>query len=140
MFIKYYFNTKEKCLMNTHYATRTLITRQKRQQKVRQNIIALIISVFLIIVISIVFASFSTEANDMEHQPSYKYYKSIEIVKGDTLWSIANDNIDYEHYKNIYEYINEVKRMNSLTSDRIAAGNYIIVPYYSSDFVSDQFR
>ena len=76
----------------------------------------------------------------MEHQPSYKYFKSVEVAKGDTLWSIAKDNIDYEYYKNTYDYVNEVKRMNSLTSDRIVAGSYIIVPYYSSEFVSDSLH
>lgn len=126
--------------MNTHYATKSLINRQKRQQQVKRNIITLIVSAFIVITISILLASFSTEANDMEHQPSYKYFKSIEIAKGDTLWSIANDNIDYEHYKNTFEYVNEVKQMNSLTSDKIVAGSYIIVPYYSSEFISDSLR
>lgn len=126
--------------MNTHYATKAMLHRQKRQQQVKRNIMTLIISALAIISLSMLLISFSTEANDMEHQPSYKYFKSVEIAKGDTLWSIANDNIDYEHYKNTYEYVSEVKKMNSLTSDRIIAGSYIIVPYYSSEFVSDSLH
>ena len=126
--------------MNTHYATKAMLHRQKRQQQVKRNIMTLIISALAIISLSILLISFSTEANDMEHQPSYKYFKSVEIAKGDTLWSIAKDNIDYEYYKNTYDYVNEVKRMNSLTSDRIVAGSYIIVPYYSSEFVSDSLH
>jgi hypothetical protein len=89
-----------------------------------------------IITVSILFISFSAQANDMEHQPSYKYFKSIQIEKGDTLWSIAQDNIDYDHYGSISEYVNEVRKMNSLTSDSITAGSYIIVPYYSNNFKS----
>ena len=126
--------------MNTHYATKAMLHRQKRQQQVKRNIMTLIISALAIISLSILLISFSTEANDMEHQPSYKYFKSVEVAKGDTLWSIAKDNIDYEYYKNTYDYVNEVKRMNSLTSDRIVAGSYIIVPYYSSEFVSDSLH
>ena len=126
--------------MNTHYATKAMLHRQKRQQQVKRNIMTLIISALAIISLSILLISFSAEANDMEHQPSYKYFKSVEIAKGDTLWSIAKDNIDYEYYKNTYDYVNEVKRMNSLTSDRIVAGSYIIVPYYSSEFVSDSLH
>ena len=126
--------------MNTHYTTKAMLHRQKRQQQVKRNIMTLIISALAIISLSILLISFSTEANDMEHQPSYKYFKSVEIAKGDTLWSIAKDNIDYEYYKNTYDYVNEVKRMNSLTSDRIVAGSYIIVPYYSSEFVSDSLH
>ena len=126
--------------MNTHYTTKAMLHSQKRQQQVKRNIMTLIISALAIISLSILLISFSTEANDMEHQPSYKYFKSVEVAKGDTLWSIAKDNIDYEYYKNTYDYVNEVKRMNSLTSDRIVAGSYIIVPYYSSEFVSDSLH
>ena len=126
--------------MNTHYTTKAMLHRQKRQQQVKRNIMTLIISALAIISLSMLLISFSTEANDMEHQPSYKYFKSVEVAKGDTLWSIAKDNIDYEYYKNTYDYVNEVKRMNSLTSDRIVAGSYIIVPYYSSEFVSDSLH
>lgn len=122
---------------NTDYTTRALINWQRRRQQVRCHIIALAASLFLLISIPILFISFSTEANDMEHQPSYKYYKSIEISRGDTLWSIANDNFDSDHYKDTYEYVTEVKKLNSLTSDDIIAGSYLIVPYYSPEFVSN---
>ncbi|MDE5695853.1 MAG: LysM peptidoglycan-binding domain-containing protein [Lachnospiraceae bacterium] len=122
---------------NTDYTTKALINRQKRKRQVRNHIMAVLLSLVLILAISLLFISFSTEANDMEHQPSYKYYKSIEISKGDTLWSIANDNFDSAHYKNIHEYVTEVKKLNSLTSDNIVAGSHVIVPYYASDFNSN---
>lgn len=122
---------------NTDYTTKSLLNRQKRKRQVRQHIIVLILSLFIIITVSFLFISFSTEANDLEHQPSYKYYKSVEISKGDTLWSIANDNYDSAHYKDIHEYITEVKKLNTLTSDEIVTGNYVIVPYYASEFVND---
>lgn len=122
---------------HTDYTTKALINRQNRRRQVRQHRIALILSLFSIITASILLISFSTEANDMEHQPSYKYYKSIEITKGDTLWSIANDNFDSAHYKDINEYVSEVKKLNTLSSNDIIAGRYVIVPYYASEFVSD---
>lgn len=124
---------------NADYTTRALMNRQKRKQQVRNHMIALFASLFLIIAIaiSILLISFSTEANDMEHQPSYKYYKSIEISKGDTLWSIANDNFDSDHYKDTYEYVTEVKKLNALISDDIVAGSHLIVPYYAPEFVSN---
>ena len=122
---------------NAEYITRSLINYQKRQRQVRRNIMTLMISLFLMLIASISFLSFSTEANDMEHQPSYKYYKSIEISKGDTLWSIAHDNFDADHYKDINDYVAEVKKLNALTSDNIVIGSYIIIPYYSNEFVQD---
>lgn len=124
-------------MSSTQYTTRALLNRQRRKKQVRRNIITLIASLFIIIVVSISLISFSTEANDMEHQPSYKYYKSIEVAKGDTLWSIAKSNIDSRYYKSTYDYVNEVQKINSLTSDNIVAGSHIIIPYYSTDFKSD---
>lgn len=59
-----------------------------------------------------------------------KRVASIEIQKGDTLWSIASDYITDE-YEDVNEYIEEIKFSNGLTSDTIHAGNYIIVPYYT---------
>lgn len=75
-------------MSNIPYATRALINRQRRMKQVRRNFAALTVSLLLGIMISIFLISFSTEANDMEHQPTYKYYKSIEVAKGDTLWSL----------------------------------------------------
>lgn len=117
---------------NTYYI-RSKAKRMKRQKQVRKNIFLLILSTILISVFMIFFASISIQASDMEHQVSYKYYKSILISQGDTLWSIAEENMD-EHYSTTYEYINEVKRMNSLTSDQIKIGSYLIIPYFSTEY------
>lgn len=122
---------------NTDYTTKALINQQKRKRQVLCHRIVLGLFLLMIITVSFLFISFSTEANDMEHQPSYKYYKSIEIAKGDTLWSIANDNFDAAHYKDINEYVLEVKKLNVLFSDDIVAGRHVIVPYYASEFVDD---
>lgn len=117
-------------MTNTDYAAKAFINRQKRLNQVKRHKIALI--VFFIFSI-IVFISFSTEANDNVQQLSYKYYKSIEITKGDALWSIANDYFDPIHYKSTLEYVKEVMKMNNMTSDDIITGSYIIIPYYISE-------
>ena len=54
---------------------------------------------------------------------------------GDTLWSIAEDNMDARYYRHTADYVAEVKRMNSLDTDQIIAGSYLIIPYYSTEFV-----
>ena len=64
-----------------------------------------------------------------EDQTAYKYYKSICIEPGDSLWSIACRYAD-GHYGTIQEYINEVKTINNLTSDTIHAFEYLVVPYF----------
>ena len=105
--------------------------RIQRKKQVRRNLILLILSTILISSFMIFFTTMSTQASDMEHTPTYKYYKSIYISQGDTLWSIAAENMD-SHYDNAREYINEVKHMNALKSDHIVCGTYLIVPYFST--------
>lgn len=58
-------------------------------------------------------------------------FKSIPITSKDTLWSIASENYT-EEYGSIKNYIEEIKRCNSLTSDTINAGSSLIVPVYIS--------
>lgn len=109
--------------------------RRQRQIEVRRNILFLTVSMVMAVLASVLIISFSAQASDKSHPASYKYYTSIQIEQGDTLWSIANENMDPAHYKSAAEYINEIKIMNSLTSDKIVAGNYLIIPYYSTEYV-----
>ena len=63
-----------------------------------------------------------------------KYYKSIMIEEGDTLWSIASQNLnDVNINITISAYIKEIMKMNGLQSDRITAGMYLVIQYYSND-------
>jgi cell division protein YceG involved in septum cleavage len=59
-----------------------------------------------------------------------KHVTSIEIQKGDTLWSIASEFYSDE-YDDLNEYIEEIKCSNGMASDEIHTGNYIIVPYFA---------
>lgn len=56
-------------------------------------------------------------------------YKSILLKPGDTLWEIALEYKGAGH-NSVQDYINEVMEINGLTSDRIHAGRYLMVPYY----------
>jgi cell division protein YceG involved in septum cleavage len=58
-----------------------------------------------------------------------KTVTSVEIKKGDTLWSIASEYYSDE-YDDMNEYIEEIMYSNGMSSDVIQAGNFIIVPYY----------
>lgn len=63
----------------------------------------------------------------------YKYYKSIQIQEGDSLWSIAKTYCSYE-YDSIQDYIHELKTMNNLDNDLIQVGNYLTIAYYSETY------
>lgn len=110
------------------------ISRQRRRRQVQKNVCMLVVAIMAVVLLSVFVISFSTQASDLEHSAKYKYYKSIEVTKGDTLWSIAKENIDADHYKNVQEYVDEIKAMNSIKSDHIVAGSRLIIPYYSTDF------
>jgi len=71
---------------------------------------------------------FSSNAKTMEGNKENKYYTRILIERGDTLWSISGNYMDYNYYKNRSEFIQELKVINSLDSNKIISGNYIIVP------------
>jgi len=54
-------------------------------------------------------------------------YISVPITTNDTLWSIA-DKYYSDEFGTINDYVKEIKRCNSLKSDNIYAGRYIVVP------------
>ena len=66
------------------------------------------------------------EANQ---QLSDRQYKVIRSERGDSLWSIAKENMN-PGFDDIYDYIHEVRRCNQLSTDQITAGNYLMIPYY----------
>ena len=64
---------------------------------------------------------------------TYKYYKSIVIQPGDTLWDIA---LEYktDDYGSTQEYVDELKEINSLESDSIQESQYLMIAYYDEEF------
>lgn len=68
-----------------------------------------------------VFASSSVERS--------KLITCVKIEKGDTLWNIALEYRTNE-YKNLRDYIDEIKRCNGIDTDMIHEGQYLIIPYF----------
>lgn len=97
--------------------------------------IALVLLTFAIVIGGTLLGSVIISSSRLEasQQPSFKYYTSIEIQPGDTLWSIAAAYMSPE-YDSVQDYIDEVKELNQLGPDHIHAGQYLTVPYYSRDF------
>lgn len=109
--------------------------RNNRREAVRnQRVVG--ISIVLIIVLAIVISIFSNtiRAQAAPAENSYKYYTSVQVQKGDTLWSIANSYMTDE-YTDITEYINEICTINHIDESDIHYGDYLTIPYYSSDYL-----
>lgn len=108
-----------------------------RRAVVRDERIVLGATLVLAVVLVIGFfltGSIRTEAAPSEIQS--KYYTSIRIEQGDTLWGIA-DRYMTDEYKDREAYIREVCEMNRISEDEIHAGQYLTVPYYAAEPLSD---
>lgn len=58
-----------------------------------------------------------------------KFYTSIHLEEGDTLWSIAQTYYT-DSDESVEEYVRELRQINSLSDDHIDAGHYLTVRYY----------
>lgn len=63
----------------------------------------------------------------------YKYFTSITIEPGDTLWNIASNYCNSNDNGSINAYIDEVCNINRIDKDTIKVGQKIIIPYYSDE-------
>ena len=57
-----------------------------------------------------------------------KYYTSIEIQKGDTLWGIADEYAESCRMSTT-DYVAELKSMNGLKEDVIHSGQHLTIMY-----------
>ena len=71
----------------------------------------------------------SVSQSDIHTADHTKYYKTVEISSGDTLWNIAETYMD-DNYDSVKDYVQELKEVNHLTSDVIQDGQYLTVAYY----------
>ena len=63
------------------------------------------------------------------HSDRELYYKSVLVEDGDTIWSIAKENMT-EEWPSVQAYVNAIMKLNQKDSDSIYAGMYLSIPYY----------
>lgn len=108
--------------------------RRRVKEAAKKRMLVLLATILLITIGSIIFGnSFSAaRAESDEHETLYRYYKSIELEYGDTLWELA------EEYKlegsSTKDYVDELMEINNLTSDTIHSGQHLVVVYYDTEF------
>ena len=105
---------------------------QKREIVVRRQKSLLAIVIIVLFSFGILLgSSISALASSKADVSSYnKYYTSIRLESGDTLWDIAEEYMTSE-YETIYMYIDEVMESNHLESTNIKCGQLLILPYYA---------
>jgi len=98
-----------------------------------QKVIIFIAICSLLLIFGVWFGSSfmsSSKANAAAERTNYKYYKSIQIESGESLWSIAQ-KYKTQDFKDISSYIREIKNINNLDSSKIHEGHYLTIPYNS---------
>ena len=108
----------------------------RRKQQIRRRIFGMIATICVIVFCAVSYQGIRSLASSGEDQLKFKYYTQVTVAYGESLWDLSDEYIDYEEYKNKTEYIEEVQSINHLAEeDSIRAGQTLIVPYYSYDFV-----
>ncbi len=111
--------------INEQLDRRAQIVRRER----RFIALAAIIVIAFGILLGTSIKAFASSQNPAEY---HKYYTSVRVESGDTLWTIADQYMtgcDMDKQS----YIDEVCRLNGLTDGRIHSGDYIVVAYYSTE-------
>jgi cell division protein YceG involved in septum cleavage len=106
----------------------------RRERKVRHQKRFIVFSGVLILSIMILLGTsiHAFAGSKHEPQPVYKYYTSVRVEKGDTLWSVADKYMDASQTDKA-SYIREISELNHLSDDEIRAGEYLVVAYYSTE-------
>lgn len=101
-----------------------------RRKKIMKQKIFLLSFFCMIMILS---CGYALASDGKEQHKGIKYYTSIEVEAGDTLWDLAGvyASSDYDVCRE--EFINEVKKINHLSDDRITAGMYLTIPYYETE-------
>lgn len=104
-----------------------------RRRGYRQRIRGIVIAALMLLAFLTGFFGrtlLSAYAEEEYIKPVKRYYTSIQLQPGDSLWNIAEEYIDGSGYTK-KEYVEILKRMNGLSSDRIHAGQYLTVVYFA---------
>ncbi|MEE0200921.1 MAG: LysM peptidoglycan-binding domain-containing protein [Muricomes sp.] len=112
-------------------------TIKKNERHIRSMLVLFIATVFIVFAACALFGNILISAHEKrsEEPVNFKYYKSIEIQPGDTLWDIAEEYIT-EDYRSVSEYVMVLKEMNSLSTDDIQAGQNLMIAYNDTEFIN----
>ena len=97
--------------------------------------ITFISGVVALALILVILGTSVASAKDIDNSKP-KYYTSITIKDGDTLWSIAEEYM-YDDYDSVKEYANELIKINGLTDDTLYAGNNLVIVYCGYNTIAE---
>ena len=74
--------------------------------------------------------AFNSPSAVAQNRNTAKYYTTVQVDAGDSLWSIAGEYMTPE-YEDMDDYIAEIKEVNGLNGNLILQGSYLNIPYYA---------
>ena len=127
----------EKQYINTNRNRKSVRLQKKRIAAFRRFLTG-IFAVAVVLTFSFGFGSFfsSAHGNSVEEPVYYKYYKSIQIHRGDSLWSIAEKYMGTK-YDSVNDYVDELIDLNHIEASKLNSlqeGDYLVIPYYDTRF------
>ncbi|MDO4513276.1 MAG: LysM peptidoglycan-binding domain-containing protein [Lachnospiraceae bacterium] len=114
---------------------RIRLNHERRVRELRLRMLLFFTALIAGGILAIVCNSSASDAKSSNEEMEYKYYCSYQIQYGDSLTSIAKNYISGSD-QDIQEYIKEVMSINHMEEDDyLRAGDYLIIPYYSTAFI-----
>lgn len=105
--------------------------RQANRRKELRKRASLVIAGLILVLAGIAVLFFGKDSGSAEVEAStvqQKYYTSIEVESGDTLWTLAENY--GKRYQDYDVFIDEVRTINQLHGDQITAGANLLIPVY----------
>ena len=114
-------------MMNAH---RLHAASKRRRNVFLKKIMLVVTALVLVLGISVFYGTSLVVAHDSSYSvaPEKKYYKSIQITSGDTLWNIAENYMPSDMDTREAVYI--IKKVNNIDST-VRDGQTILIPEYS---------
>ena len=127
------YNSQE---MYNRSLMRSMKNRARRERQLRRRIVTFVVMSSVIIFIALFLSfSFLSDAKDTSNHKEYRYYSSVTVKAGDSVWSIAESNLDRMHYNNVESYVRDIASVNKISADsKLTAGTSLIIPYYSDEW------
>ncbi len=67
-----------------------------------------------------------------ESQEVFRYYTTVSVDRGDTLWSIAAEH-ENEVTPSMRTYMKEIRQINNMRGSKVTYGQKLVLPYYSTE-------
>ncbi|MBR5712553.1 MAG: LysM peptidoglycan-binding domain-containing protein [Lachnospiraceae bacterium] len=103
-------------------------SRRRRMLKIRRRI-TVAVSLFFLVVFTALAVSLHNGTAEGKTDKT-KQLTSVYVEEGDSIWTIATRYYSAE-CGSMQEYVNEIRRTNNISGDRILYGFTLLVPYYN---------